>query len=71
MTVDLPRLVVMYVRLVAITVVLPTGMCLNMGLAACLTENPEPTFPQQCGNRHVERGEECDCGSPEVCCHIC
>ena len=44
---------------------------LNMGIAACLTENPEPTFPQQCGNRHVERGEECDCGSPEVSCHVC
>ena len=39
---------------------------LNMGIAACLTENPQPTFPQKCGNSHLERGEECDCGTPEV-----
>ena len=44
---------------------------LNMGIAACLTEKPEPTFPQVCGNKHVERGEECDCGTPEVSHAIC
>ncbi|XP_053373871.1 disintegrin and metalloproteinase domain-containing protein unc-71-like isoform X1 [Mercenaria mercenaria] len=40
---------------------------LNMGIADCLNKNPQPTFPQLCGNKHVERGEECDCGSPEEC----
>ncbi|KAL3832018.1 hypothetical protein ACJMK2_023700, partial [Sinanodonta woodiana] len=42
----------------------------NVGIAACLTDYPQPTFPQNCGNRHVERGEECDCGSEEECREI-
>ncbi|XP_052226885.1 disintegrin and metalloproteinase domain-containing protein unc-71-like isoform X2 [Dreissena polymorpha] len=40
---------------------------LNMGIANCLTLDPQPKFQQTCGNKYVERGEECDCGSPEEC----
>ncbi|XP_023932005.1 disintegrin and metalloproteinase domain-containing protein unc-71-like isoform X2 [Lingula anatina] len=41
---------------------------LQTGLGWCLFESPkEPAFPQYCGNSFVERGEECDCGPPELC----
>ncbi|KAL5006683.1 hypothetical protein ScPMuIL_015489 [Solemya velum] len=42
-------------------------VAVNMGILDCLSGNNQPNFPQMCGNAHVERGEECDCGSPEDC----
>ncbi|KAK3108085.1 hypothetical protein FSP39_000858 [Pinctada imbricata] len=40
---------------------------LNLDVASCLKNNPEPTYVQVCGNYQVERGEECDCGTPLEC----
>ncbi|KAK6165793.1 hypothetical protein SNE40_022640 [Patella caerulea] len=43
---------------------------LNMNITSCLTQSKQQAqinFPQSCGNKIVERGEECDCGSEEDC----
>ncbi|RUS79527.1 hypothetical protein EGW08_012725 [Elysia chlorotica] len=42
---------------------------LNTGIASCLWGAPktQTEFKQVCGNSLIERGEECDCGSPEEC----
>lgn len=44
-------------------------VALSVDVASCLDEEAEKeeTFSQNCGNLIVERGEECDCGSPEQC----
>ncbi|GFR98288.1 disintegrin and metalloproteinase domain-containing protein, partial [Elysia marginata] len=48
---------------------------LNTGIASCLWGVPKTNtdFKQTCGNSLIERGEECDCGSPEFLStdHIC
>ncbi|BFZ01898.1 hypothetical protein BsWGS_04937 [Bradybaena similaris] len=48
---------------------------LNMGLTSCLWGAPQVNadFKQICGNRILERGEECDCGSPQFMSskHMC
>ncbi|XP_056008473.1 disintegrin and metalloproteinase domain-containing protein unc-71-like isoform X2 [Ostrea edulis] len=44
-------------------------VALSVDVASCLDSRSEKedTFRQKCGNLIVERGEECDCGSPEKC----
>ncbi|XP_075767185.1 zinc metalloproteinase-disintegrin-like NaMP [Pelodiscus sinensis] len=41
---------------------------------ACITNIPSPTdiiATPVCGNNFVEKGEECDCGTPEECTNVC
>ncbi|XP_027718283.1 disintegrin and metalloproteinase domain-containing protein 1-like [Vombatus ursinus] len=43
---------------------------LDRGQGSCLYDRPEPRSPfgrQYCGNRIVEEGEACDCGSHRAC----
>lgn len=40
---------------------------LTMDLDFCLSQTDEIPFQQTCGNKKVERGEECDCGTLEDC----
>ncbi|XP_014786167.1 disintegrin and metalloproteinase domain-containing protein unc-71 isoform X2 [Octopus bimaculoides] len=44
---------------------LDTG--LSMGMASCMIHPQKSIFVETCGNNRVERGEECDCGTPEEC----
>ncbi|XP_071792939.1 disintegrin and metalloproteinase domain-containing protein 12-like isoform X2 [Asterias amurensis] len=45
---------------------------LRKGLGACLFNYPKSIFQgPHCGNGFLEKGEECDCGTPEECTNDC